>query len=251
MEAKVGLKNVASTCADRAATEPCASDQNPHWAPLFFCHYTWGVAQSAITGPVIANTSAIRLAGGELLAVETFATCPLPPLATITDAGSLNVSLTHYAASGTTALTLPWEGVPGGNVLDVSWARPPSAPPPASPSNLPSVLSGPHVGHCTGWSFVTGGQSGGRNEPPLQPGDPDYAALHNPNVVEECYNRCMVLHPSSRCFWLNVPAGTPDASAYWSAGVPVGTELCGCSTCTTSCSSGIAGTSADYRAYYW
>lgn len=260
--AKVGLKNVAFTCADRAATEPCASDSQPDWPPLFYCHFEWGVEQRFGTGPVIANASAIRLpGGGELLAVETFATCPLPPLAEFSGIGTLTITLTHGAASGESAITLPWEGVPGGNVINVFWASSPSLPPlspphappapsspPGTPSSiLPAGISGPHIGYCSSWTYVTGGQSGGVNEPPLQPGDPDYAMLHNPNVVQECYARCMVNHPESRCFWLNVPSGA-SGPTYWANGVPVGTELCGCSSTT---SHSLATTADNYRAYYW
>ena len=107
----------------------------------------------------------------------------------------------------------------------------PSLAPPSLPIVvLPTGLVGPEVGHCTDWTYVTGGQSSGTNVPPLQPGDPDYDALHDDDVVLECYRRCMVLHPHSSCFWLNVPSG---GSAYWDNGFPVGGELCGCSSTTS------------------
>ena len=132
--------NVLPTCVNAPVRVPCARESQDQPA-LFYIHWT-GTHGSFVHGPVAVSREADYL-DGVMLAVAVRVSVPWPSHDSIVDmtgyngVGStvfVNVSVTHFAASGFDALPVPFRGLPGGNAISISGLpTPPSAPFPVSP----------------------------------------------------------------------------------------------------------------------
>ena len=156
---RVGLSNVLPSCAHARIRQPCARHDSAY-PPLFYCHFTSdasGSNVSAVTGPVAARAVLHSMAEylPREMAVGIELNCSLPSYAELQRIGygvvgdgtdfKLMFSMTHFAVNGSEALSIPYQGVPGGDELTLvglphpSPPSPPPTPPPSPPPPSPPL----------------------------------------------------------------------------------------------------------------
>ena len=140
------LMHVPITCIDTPIREPCVPhhESQPPAPAGFWCNYQ-GKSGDLSIGPVVAHKASIKHEG-MVLGLAARLSCPWPSVESAqrmtgfdgtSYSGSFNVSITFWAKYGDKgAVSIPFQGVPNGNVLKVSYHQPPSAPPPAPPYTL-------------------------------------------------------------------------------------------------------------------
>jgi hypothetical protein len=157
---RVGLANVLPSCAHARIRQPCARHDSAY-PPLFYCHFTSAASGSnisSVTGPVAARPVLHSMADflPREMAVGIELNCSLPPYSELKRIGygvvgdgtdfKLTFSMTHFAANGTDALSIPYQGVPGGDELNLVGLPQPSPPsPPPTPPPSPPPPSPPAV----------------------------------------------------------------------------------------------------------
>ena len=155
---KAHFKGVPRGCGSVALTRPCAS-MNPSYPALFYCKWAAADRESEVTvGPLRAGSSKEVDADGQVLGHEVTATCPLPsaasfrdaihPDAAVGEARSLTLSVAH-GLDAATARKLPWEGLPGGNVVHAMLTGEDGA------DAVLSVVNASGVGSSTSASWVS------------------------------------------------------------------------------------------------
>ena len=153
---KVGLGNVAMSCAHVAdLREPCVADSGGI-PPTFYCQWTNAAGTSAAVGPVVAHRE-LDTWEGVKVAVRVTAMCPGPPESLVTgqpgfaaggSGAPVTLSMAHFAAPGDAqSAEVAFKGVAAHDVVLFFEASPPSPPPPSPPPPVsPPPASPPPTG---------------------------------------------------------------------------------------------------------
>ena len=146
---KVGIKllNVPITCENVPMTKPCVSTDKSNDPALFTCEFTGVTGITATVGPQHAYTVQVKTTFGQDLGEVARLDCSLPPeessfmqAAAYTGTGSAALNVTVLYAGQ----ALPFQGLPGGNVITLTgMALPPQMPPPSPPPVPPHPPSPP------------------------------------------------------------------------------------------------------------
>ena len=150
------LINIPVTCAQSPITEPCAhagaDDMHPS---TFFCGFTpEGAAATEWSEPTRALSTRVAT---DVDARSSHVECTLP-LSLMNGSSPLSnvaVSLKHYAPTADThtfdqdAIDVPFQGLVGGDRVNISATRPPSSPPSSPPTLPPSAPPAAPATSCT------------------------------------------------------------------------------------------------------
>jgi len=134
--------NVAPTCVGVPVRHPCVAPVGDSRPPLFSCRFT-GLSGSLKTTKLRATWSnTVQAQGGAVLAYEILLKCPLPTFEEMKRLTSYagdkeDTSLTVEVYFFDEDTSIPYEGIPGRDVLHYT-NLPYNSPPPPPPYNPPS-----------------------------------------------------------------------------------------------------------------
>ena len=144
----VFLRNVPSTCANSAPTQPCAVCTACKWtvAPLFYCVWQAEGHAELVAGPYWALAEAEKIdSANVVVGLRTELVCPLPGFHSNAPASQtlpLHLVIRHYAPHGTDSLDIPFDNPQAAFISYVKLevpSAPPSVPPSAPPSAPPAL----------------------------------------------------------------------------------------------------------------
>ena len=145
------LHSVVPSCADASIDVPCVANF-PAYPPLFSCSWTGELPGSVEVPKVTAQLEVHYHSDGLVLGAQAYILCQLPTYSQLVGIGyggegqfPLNLTVHHGLGAG--RVELPYQGVPGGEVLTiVGLPKPPSAPPPSPTPPSPPPPGSPTFG---------------------------------------------------------------------------------------------------------